>query len=50
MAYLRVRGKTLRGSCERVTTMGGGPAAWRVALNTNLIDEGVCDETNVRTG
>jgi hypothetical protein len=39
MAYLTVRGKTLRGSRERVTTMGGGPAAWRVALNTNLIDD-----------
>jgi hypothetical protein len=41
-------GKTLRGSRERVT--GEGPAAWRVALNTKLIDEGVCDEINVRTG
>jgi hypothetical protein len=39
MAYLTVRGKTLRGSRERVTTMGGGPAAWRVALNTNLIED-----------
>jgi hypothetical protein len=39
MAYLTVRGKTLRGPRERVTTMGGGPAAWWVALNANLIDD-----------
>jgi hypothetical protein len=39
MTYLTVCGKTLRGSRERVSTMGGGPRCLAGVLNTNLIDD-----------